>query len=89
MGSGGGIDVFLAAGKVGDKEKVIGVDMTQEMVETANKNAEEGGYPNVEFKLGEIENLPIENDSIDLIISNCVINLTPDKNLAYQEAFES
>lgn len=87
LGSGGGIDVFLAAGKVGDKGKVIGVDMTQEMVETAIRNAEEGGYHNVEFKLGEIENLPIENDSIDLIISNCVINLTPDKNVAYQEAF--
>ena len=87
LGSGGGIDVFLAAGKVGDNGKVIGVDMTQEMVETAKRNAEEGGYHNVEFKLGEIENLPIENDSVDLIISNCVINLTPNKNIAYQEAY--
>jgi arsenite methyltransferase len=87
LGSGGGIDVFLAAHKVGEEGKVIGVDMTLEMVETAVKNAREGGYENVEFKLGEIENLPVEDNSIDLIISNCVINLTPDKSKAYGEAF--
>ena len=87
LGSGGGIDVFLAAQKVGEAGKVIGVDMTLEMVETAVKNAIEGGYENVEFKLGEIENLPVEDNSIDLIISNCVINLTPDKIKAYGEAF--
>lgn len=87
LGSGGGIDVFLAANKVGKEGRVIGVDMTEEMVQTAFENAEKGNYTNVEFKLGEIENLPIENDSIDLIISNCVINLTPDKLVAYQEAF--
>ncbi len=87
LGSGGGIDVFLAANKVGEQGKVIGVDMTQEMIETAIRNAKEGGYLNVEFKLGEIENLPIEDNSIDLIISNCVINLTPDKSRAYKEAF--
>jgi arsenite methyltransferase len=87
LGSGGGIDVFLAANKVGESGKVIGVDMTEEMIENAMKNAEEGNYRNVEFKLGEIENLPIENDSIDVIISNCVINLTPDKSVAYKEAF--
>lgn len=87
LGSGGGIDVFLAANRVGKTGKVIGVDMTEEMVENALKNAEEGKYENVEFKLGEIENLPIENDSIDVIISNCVINLTPDKLIAYKEAF--
>jgi arsenite methyltransferase len=87
LGSGGGIDVFLAANKVGEQGKVIGVDMTKEMVRTAVKNAEESGYENVEFKLGEIENLPIENNSIDVIISNCVINLTPDKSVAYREAF--
>lgn len=87
LGSGGGIDVFLAANKVGEDGKVIGVDMTQEMVETAVKNAEEGKYGNVEFKLGEIESLPIEDGSIDVIISNCVINLTPDKLVAYKEAF--
>lgn len=87
LGSGGGIDVFLAANKVGNSGKVIGVDMTEEMVATATKNAEEGKYENVEFKLGEIENLPIENNSIDVIISNCVINLTPDKLVAYNEVF--
>lgn len=87
LGSGGGIDVFLAANKIGDHGKVIGVDMTEEMVKTATKNAEKGGYSNVEFKLGEIENLPIENNSVDVIISNCVINLTPDKLVAYKEAF--
>ena len=87
LGSGGGIDVFLAAQKVGDNGKVIGVDITPKMVETALKNAEEGKYLNVEFKLGEIENLPIEDGTIDVIISNCVINLTPDKSVAYSEAF--
>jgi len=87
LGSGGGIDVFLAANKVGEDGKVIGVDMTPEMIETAIKNAKEGGYKNVEFKLGEIENLPVEDNSIDLIISNCVINLTPDKSKDYKEAF--
>jgi len=87
LGSGGGIDVFLAANKVGENGKVIGIDMTPEMIETAIKNAKEGGYKNVEFKLGEIENLPLEDNSIDLIISNCVINLTPNKSKAYREAF--
>lgn len=87
LGSGGGIDVFLAANKVGESGKVIGVDMTKEMIEKAKKNAEDGNYKNVEFRLGEIENLPVENDSIDVIISNCVINLTPDKSVAYKEAF--
>jgi arsenite methyltransferase len=86
LGSGGGIDVFLAANKVGINGKVIGVDMTEEMVETALKNAEEGKYENVAFKLGEIENLPIDDDSIDVIISNCVINITHDKLVAYKEA---
>ena len=87
LGSGGGIDVFLAANKVGDEGKVIGVDMTPDMIETAVKNAQKGGYTNVEFKLGEIENLPIEESTIDVIISNCVINLTPDKNNAYKEVY--
>jgi ubiquinone/menaquinone biosynthesis C-methylase UbiE/ferredoxin len=87
LGSGGGIDVFLAANKVGEDGKVIGVDMTPEMIETAIKNAKVGGYTNVEFKQGEIENLPVEDNSIDLIISNCVINLTPHKYRAYSEAF--
>lgn len=87
LGSGGGIDVFLAANKVGGQGRVIGVDMTQKMVETAVKNSEKGLYKNVEFKMGEIENLPIKDDSIDVIISNCVINLTPNKSIAYKEAF--
>ncbi len=87
LGSGGGIDVFLAANKVGKSGKVIGIDMTEEMVQTATKNALEGKYENVEFKLGEIEDLPIETDSIDIIISNCVLNLTPNKLVAYKEAF--
>ena len=87
LGSGGGIDVFLAANRVGNSGKVIGVDMTQEMIETAISNANQGKYENVEFKLGEIENLPLEDDSVDVIISNCVINLTPDKTAAYKEAY--
>jgi SAM-dependent methyltransferase len=87
LGSGGGIDVFLAANKVGKSGKVIGIDMTEEMVQTATNNALEGKYENVEFKLGEIEDLPIETNSVDVIISNCVINLTPDKLVAYKEAF--
>ncbi|BDZ70458.1 arsenite methyltransferase [Methanobacterium petrolearium] len=87
LGSGGGIDVFLASKKVGSSGRVIGVDMTHEMVKTAIQNAEEGGYQNVQFKLGEIEDLPIEDETIDVIISNCVINLTPNKNIAYREAF--
>ena len=87
LGSGGGIDVFLAANKVGDAGKVIGVDMTEEMVKTATQNSEAGGYDNVEFKLGEIENLPIEDNSVDVIISNCVINLTPNKSVAFKEVF--
>lgn len=87
LGSGSGIDVFLSANKVGNSGKVIGVDMTKEMIENATNNAKKGRYENVEFKLGEIENLPIENDSIDIIISNCVINLTLNKLKAYKEAF--
>lgn len=87
LGSGGGIDVFLASQKVGSDGKVIGVDMTPEMVERSKHNALQGDYKNVEFKLGEIEKLPIENKSIDVIISNCVINLTPNKLKAYSEAY--
>lgn len=77
----------MAANKVGETGKVIGVDMTEEMIKNAMKNAKEDNYSNVEFKLGEIENLPIEDESIDVIIGNCVINLTPDKSVAYKEAF--
>jgi arsenite methyltransferase len=87
LGSGGGIDVFLAANKVGEKGKVIGVDMTREMIKKAEENAKKGGYKNVEFRLGEIENLPLEDESVDVIISNCVINLSPDKGRVFREAY--
>lgn len=87
LGSGAGFDCFLAAKKVGDKGKVIGIDMTPEMIKKARQNAEKGNYKNVEFKLGEIENLPIEDNSIDVIISNCVVNLSPDKQKVFKEAF--
>ena len=87
LGSGGGIDVFLASKKVGTDGKVIGVDMTEEMVERAKASAMKFGYRNVEFRLGEIENLPLEDETVDTIISNCVINLSPDKLKVFQEAF--
>ena len=87
LGSGGGVDVFLAANKVGPKGRVIGVDMTKEMIDNANANAKNNGYENVEFRLGEIEKLPIDDDSVDTIISNCVINLSPDKSKVFQEAY--
>ncbi len=87
LGSGGGIDVFLAANKVGEEGKIIGVDMTQEMTKKAEENAEKGGYENVEFRLGEIENLPLEDECVDVIISNCVINLSPDKRRVFDEAY--
>jgi SAM-dependent methyltransferase len=86
LGSGGGIDAFLAANKVGTKGKVIGVDMTKEMIEKAQATAKKYGYENTDFRLGEIENLPIEDDSVDVIISNCVINLAPDKGKVFKEA---
>ena len=87
LGSGGGIDVFLAAKKVGAKGKIIGVDMTEEMVSKARSTALKYGYENVEFRLGEIEALPINDESVDVIISNCVINLSPDKEKVFQEAY--
>jgi len=87
LGAGAGIDVFLAANKVGANGYVIGVDMTEEMVEKANKTAKRYGYKNVEFRVGEIENLPVDDNSVDMIISNCVINLSPDKSRTYQEAY--
>ncbi|MBI2831782.1 MAG: arsenite methyltransferase [Chloroflexi bacterium] len=86
LGSGAGIDCFLAASKVGKKGKVIGVDMTAEMLERARSNAREGGYDNIEFRLGEIEHLPVADNSVDIIISNCVINLSPDKKQVFREA---
>jgi SAM-dependent methyltransferase len=87
LGSGAGLDVFLASSKVGPKGKVIGVDMTEEMLEKARSLAQTHGYGNVEFRLGEIENLPLEDESADVIISNCVINLSPDKGRVFQEAY--
>ena len=87
LGSGAGFDCFLAAQKVGKQGKVIGVDMTPEMIEKARENAREGKYENVEFRLGEIENLPVADNSCDVVISNCVINLSPDKRRVFAEAF--
>jgi ubiquinone/menaquinone biosynthesis C-methylase UbiE len=87
LGSGAGFDCFLAADKVGKKGRVIGIDMTPEMVEKARENAEKGKYENVEFRLGEIEHLPVADSSVDIIISNCVINLSPEKNNVFMEAF--
>jgi ubiquinone/menaquinone biosynthesis C-methylase UbiE len=87
LGSGAGFDCFLAAGRVGERGKVIGVDMTPEMVEKARENAKKGNYANVEFRLGEIEHLPAANNSVDAVISNCVINLSPDKKGVFAEAF--
>ncbi len=87
LGSGGGIDVFLASKKVGKHGKVIGVDMTEEMLERARASALKNGYSNVEFRLGEIESLPIEDETVDTIISNCVINLSPDKLKVFKEAY--
>jgi arsenite methyltransferase len=87
LGSGGGFDAFLAAKKVGKSGKVIGVDMTPEMLDKARTNAKKGKYTNVEFRLGEIENLPVADKSVDVIISNCVINLSPDKKRVFEEAY--
>jgi SAM-dependent methyltransferase len=87
LGSGAGFDAFLAAAAVGDSGRVIGVDMTPEMISKARENARRGGYRNVEFRLGEIEHLPVADSSVDLIISNCVINLSPDKPQVFTDAF--
>lgn len=87
LGAGAGFDCFLAANQVGKTGKVIGVDMTAEMLDRARENARKGSYENVEFRLGEIENLPVADNHADIIISNCVINLSPDKKRVFQEAF--
>ncbi len=87
LGSGAGIDCFLAAEKVGKSGKIIGIDMTPEMIDRARENAKKGGYNNVEFRLGEIEHLPVADNSVDVITSNCVINLSPDKKAVFQDAF--
>jgi len=89
LGSGAGVDVFLAANKVGPTGKAIGVDMTKEMVDRAEEIAKNYGYRNVEFRLGEMEKLPVEDESVDIIISNCVINLSPDKSKVFQEAYRA
>jgi arsenite methyltransferase len=87
LGSGAGIDCFLAAKKVGPSGRVIGVDMTAEMIDRARENARKNGIANVEFRLGEIENLPVADDTVDVILSNCVINLSTDKPRVFREAF--
>ena len=87
LGSGAGVDVFLAANKVGPTGRVIGVDITEEMVDKAKGIARSYGYYNVEFRLGEIEKLPIDDESVDVVISNCVINLSPDKSKVFEEAY--
>jgi SAM-dependent methyltransferase len=85
LGSGGGIDVFLAAKGVGPGGRVIGVDMTPAMLERARRNAEKGGYTNVEFREGRLERLPVEDGTVDAVTSNCVINLVPDKSIVFRE----
>ena len=87
IGSGGGLDVFLASKNVGPEGKVIGLDMTEQMVEKSRKNARKGNYNNVEFKLGEAEDIPVKDNSVDLVMSNCVVNLVPNKEKAYQEIY--
>ena len=89
LGSGAGVDVFLAAGKVGPTGRAIGVDMTEEMVDKAEGVARNYGYHNVEFRLGEIERLPVGDESVDVIISNCVINLSTDKAGVFREAYRA
>lgn len=87
LGSGAGFDAFLASPKVGKTGKVIGVDMTDEMLEKANENAKKGNFENVEFRKGDIEDLPVDDNSIDAIISNCVINLAPNKDRVFKEVY--
>lgn len=87
LGSGGGIDCFLASKKTGPKGKVIGIDFTKEMIERAQANAKKGNYTNVEFLKADIEELPLQDNSVDIIISNCVINLAPDKDNVFREAY--
>lgn len=87
LGSGAGFDAFLAAQRVGKTGRAIGIDMTPEMIGKAQANAQKGAYKNVEFRLGAIEKLPVKDNSIDVIISNCVINLSPDKETVFKEAY--
>jgi SAM-dependent methyltransferase len=87
LGSGGGIDCFMAARQVGEAGHVIGIDMTPAMIQKANQNKDKVNLPNVEFRLGQIEDLPVDSSSVDVIISNCVINLSPDKTAVFRETF--
>jgi len=87
LGSGAGLDVFVARKEVGESGHLIGIDMTAEMIAKARENAEKSGFDNVEFRLGEIEHLPVQSDSVDVVISNCVLNLVPDKQRAFAEIF--
>lgn len=87
LGSGAGNDVFVARSLVGDSGRVIGIDMTPEMVEKASRNKEKMGFDNIEFRLSEIEDLPLEQNSVDVVVSNCVLNLVPDKNRAFSEIY--
>ncbi len=87
LGSGGGIDCFLAAKKVGPEGRVIGLDMTTDMIKLARRNAKKVGATNVEFRYGEMEDMPLPDESVDVIISNCVINLSPDKDAVFREAY--
>ena len=87
LGSGAGLDMFVASKKIGNTGKVIGVDMTPAMIEKAKKNAEELGITNVDFRFGDIESMPVDDNSIDVVISNCVINLAPDKGKVFREAY--
>ncbi len=89
LGSGGGVDCFIAAKKVGKTGRVIGVDMTPEMIAKAQANAKRGGFDNVEFRMGEIEKLPVEDGTVNAVISNCVINLSPDKPQVFREAYRT
>jgi len=87
LGSGAGFDSFLAARQIGESGKVIGIDMTPDMIKRARDNASKGAFENVEFRLGEIEDMPVDDNSVDVILSNCVINLSPDKTAVYREAY--
>ena len=87
MGSGAGLDCFLASTRVGPGGKVIGVDMTTEMVEKARAQARKGGYTNIDFRQGDLENMPVADDYVDVVLSNCVINLVPNKTRVFKEAF--
>ncbi|MDT8271555.1 MAG: methyltransferase domain-containing protein [Desulfomonilia bacterium] len=89
LGSGPGFDAFLAARAVGESGCVIGIDMTPEMIALARSNADRLGFSSVEFRPGEIENLPVEDDSVDVVLSNCVINLSTDKGAVYREIFRT